>query len=85
MNQFEYMPIVDEQKRSDLMKMAAESRRLSEAFPSDEPKKIHKQFKFLVMIRKELLYLRFSLESRIIQRRELRLGLNPQNNPEGCS
>ncbi len=85
MNQFEYMPIVDEQKRTNLLKMAAESRRLSEAFPSDEPKKLPRQSKFLVMIRKELLYLRFSLESRINQRREMRLGLNPQNNPEGCN
>lgn len=84
MNQFEYMPIVDEQKRDNLLKMSAESQRLHEAFPSDKPK-LNSMSKFLVMIRKQLLYLRFTMQDRILERREARMNSNLQSNPEGCA
>ncbi len=83
MNQYETMQISDEQRRSDYLKMSAESRRLREAFPDDKPR-VRNRSKFLVTIRKELLYLWFTLGSRLNQVREMRLGYSPQNNPEGC-
>ncbi len=84
MNQLETMLINDEQNRNNLLKLSAESRRLREAFPSDNPKKVRRQSRFLVEIRKELLNLRFSLEWRISQVRDLHLGFSPQNDPERC-
>ncbi len=83
MNQFEYLPIVAEQHRDELQKQAAESRRLRSAFATLQPK-VRSTSRFLITIRKELLYIRFTLEARLDERREAHLNSQLQSNPQGC-
>ncbi len=84
MNPFEYLPIVAEQQHDELLTKSAQSRMLSEAFATEKPK-ARSRSRFVVMVKKELLYLRFTLEARFRERRDASLGLSQTSRSEGCA
>jgi hypothetical protein len=83
-NQFEYIPIMVEQQHNELLNQSTQSRLLNNAFSTKKPNN-HGRSKFLVMLRKELLYLRYTIEDYVNERREFRPGMSEQRNSEGCA
>ncbi len=84
MNPFDYLPIVAEQQHDELLKHSAESRMLSEAFPSKKPI-ARRRSRFWVKVREECYYLVYSLQARFSDQNEVRMPINQPSNSEGCA
>lgn len=84
MDPFLHLPTMVKQRQDELLRQAAQSRMLSQAFKDASPKPAQ-EHKFLVSIGRTLVALGYSLQAQASQQSGTPIGLQSRSSSEGCA